>query len=256
MIRPAELAAIKAGRIDLAFRRWDRPRVKPGTRLRTAVGVVEVLAVERVAASSLRVADARRAGLPTLAGLREALAHRPGMPIYRVELRWGGADPRAELRDQIPDADEIARLRAGLDRLDAASSIGPWTRPTLAIIDRSPGVRAPDLAAELGRETADFKVDVRKLKERGLTESLDIGYRLSPRGAAVLDGSPRAGYAPEPGLPRVGAGAARALRAHGLTTLDQVAELSEAELLALPGVGPFAVQRIRDALADTGRQAR
>jgi ribosomal protein S19E (S16A) len=29
---------------------------------------------------------------------------------------------------------------------------------------------------------------VRKLKELGLTESLKIGYRLSPRGRALLDG--------------------------------------------------------------------
>jgi len=27
---------------------------------------------------------------------------------------------------------------------------------------------------------------VRKLKQLGLTESLDVGYRLSPRGRAVL----------------------------------------------------------------------
>lgn len=32
-----------------------------------------------------------------------------------------------------------------------------------------------------------FKQDVRKLKELGLTESLEIGYRLSPRGKSVID---------------------------------------------------------------------
>ena len=44
------------------------------------------------------------------------------------------------------------------------------------------GVRAADLARELGTETLVFKRDVRKLKELGLTESLAIGYLLSPRG--------------------------------------------------------------------------
>jgi hypothetical protein len=48
-------------------------------------------------------------------------------------------------------------------------------------------VRAADLAASVGRETQPFKRDVRKLKELGLTESLERGYRLSPRGRAVLD---------------------------------------------------------------------
>jgi biotin operon repressor len=47
-------------------------------------------------------------------------------------------------------------------------------------------VRAADLAAGLGRERAAFKADVRKLKELGLTESLEVGYRLSPRGRALL----------------------------------------------------------------------
>jgi hypothetical protein len=36
-------------------------------------------------------------------------------------------------------------------------------------------------------ERKDFKARVRKLKMLGLTESLAIGYRLSPRGVAVLE---------------------------------------------------------------------
>jgi Mn-dependent DtxR family transcriptional regulator len=56
----------------------------------------------------------------------------------------------------------------------------------LRLISERPAVRAPDLAASLGRETQPFKTDVRKLKEMGLTESLEVGYRLSPRGRAVL----------------------------------------------------------------------
>ena len=47
-------------------------------------------------------------------------------------------------------------------------------------------MRAPDLAESFGRETAAFKRDIRKLKELGLTVSLDVGYRLSPRGEVVL----------------------------------------------------------------------
>ena len=47
-------------------------------------------------------------------------------------------------------------------------------------------VRAADLAASLGRDTAPFKLDVRKLKALGLTISLEVGYRLSARGEAVL----------------------------------------------------------------------
>ena len=35
-------------------------------------------------------------------------------------------------------------------------------------------------------ETPRFKMNVRKLKGLGLTESLKVGYRLSPRGEAFL----------------------------------------------------------------------
>jgi predicted transcriptional regulator len=39
---------------------------------------------------------------------------------------------------------------------------------------------------ELEVDKVRFKANVRKLKALGLTESLEVGYRLSPRGEAVL----------------------------------------------------------------------
>jgi hypothetical protein len=79
-----------------------------------------------------------------------------------------------------------AELLARLGRLDRAGRDGPWTAATLRLIGDRPGVRAADLAAAVGRERHPFKTDVRKLKELGLTESLEVGYRLSPRGRALL----------------------------------------------------------------------
>jgi hypothetical protein len=64
--------------------------------------------------------------------------------------------------------------------------MGPWAMHYLHTIAERPGVRAPDLAADFGLETHPFKLRVRRLKELGLTESLRIGYRLSPRGEAFL----------------------------------------------------------------------
>ena len=107
--------------------------------------------------------------------------------LYRVEFHHAGGDPRLTLRqeDDLSDG-EVEQLRARLDRLDRASTHGPWTRTTLRLIAEHPARRAGDLAAMVGRETAPFKLDVRKLKALGLTESLDVGYRISPRGAALL----------------------------------------------------------------------
>jgi len=39
----------------------------------------------------------------------------------------------------------------------------------------------------VGLEKEAFKLNVRKLKNLGLTESLGTGYRISPRGRSVLE---------------------------------------------------------------------
>jgi hypothetical protein len=90
------------------------------------------------------------------------------------------------LRETIPDEAGLIEIAGRLQRLDSISKHGPWTRETLGLIEDNPGVRAEDLAASVGREKMPFKLDVRKLKEMGLTESLLTGYRLSPRGESVL----------------------------------------------------------------------
>lgn len=257
LIRPGELDAIRAGDIDLAFRRWDRARVKVGTHLRTAVGLLEVTSVEPVALSALRADDARRCGAASLAALKDALSVRKDGQVFRIGLRYAGPDPREVLRESVPTADELVDILARLDRLDAASRIGPWTRATLRLIDANPEVRAPELAEQMGRPTPEFKVDVRKLKERGLTESLAIGYRLSPRGEAVLDHedgprerAPRRTGTP---LPRtIGAPATRALRAVDLHTLEAVSGWTRRDLAALHGVGPIALDRMAAAMAAGG----
>jgi predicted transcriptional regulator len=74
-----------------------------------------------------------------------------------------------------------------LARLDAASSHGSWTRQALELIDKNPAIVSTVLAAKMALERAVFKIDIRKLKESGLTESLEVGYRLSPRGKRLLD---------------------------------------------------------------------
>jgi hypothetical protein len=183
---PRVLEGIASGDVTLAFRRWERPRVRRGTRLRTPVGVIEIDSIAQVRMADLTRDDARRAGHGSLRELREQLRSRVGR-IYRIELHRAGPDPRVELRGRADlSEDELSEVRARLARLDAASRRGPWTLAMLELIAERPAVRAADLAEATGRERLSFKRDVRKLKELGLTESLEIGYRLSPRGRAVL----------------------------------------------------------------------
>jgi len=163
-----------------------------GSQLRTAIGVLAVDAVDEVDIAAVTEKEARRAGFLSRADLLDELASRADGSVYRVELHLAGPDPRAALRRAgSPTDDELAEVRRRLERLDDASRHGPWTMPVLRLIRDRPAVRAGDLAPVMGQETLAFKRDVRKLKELGLTESLEVGYRLSPRGRAVLDRLPK-----------------------------------------------------------------
>jgi hypothetical protein len=188
LFRQETLRGIESGEVTLAFRRWRRPTVRAGGMLRTRAGVLAIESVEPVEEDAITEGDARRAGAADRTGLIARL--RPEGTLYRVEFRRVGPDPRIALRKRAElDDEERAAIAARLARLDAASRHGPWTATVLELIARRPATRAQELAAELGRETAPFKADVRKLKELGLTESLERGYRLSPRGRAYRDGA-------------------------------------------------------------------
>jgi hypothetical protein len=186
LIPPATAHGIADGSVTLAFRRWDRPRMRPGSTQRTVAGVVEVTTVEPVDPDRLTEEDAARAGTRSLAELRRLLDRREGAHVYRMEVRLAGADPRVALRERTEITETERRdVDARLDRMDSARG-RPWTREVLQLIAARPGVRAPDLAATLGRDTLSFKRDVRKLKELGLTCSLPVGYEISHRGRAFL----------------------------------------------------------------------
>ena len=184
LLRISVVDGIIDGRFDRVYRRWSAPRAKAGGRQRTPRGVLRVDGIERVTMGALTAEDAKRSGHPTLRALKEELGKRTGH-VYRIDLSFAGEDPRVALRNNADlSAEDIATLRAKLDRKDAVSA--PWTREYLRAIAEQPGRRAPDIAADFGLDKPTFKRRVRQLKELGLTESLKVGYRLSPRGEALL----------------------------------------------------------------------
>jgi len=187
LIRQADLLGIASGAITLAFRRWYAPTVKAGGTLKTAVGVLAIDAVDAVDEDDITDATAAAAGYPSRSALLADLAKRPAATTYCIRLRLAGPDPRVALRARADlstaDREDIARTLA---RLDARSKEGPWTEAVLQTISAHPGRRAADLARRLRMDKAKLKLNVRKLKELGLTESLEVGYRLSPRGEALL----------------------------------------------------------------------
>jgi hypothetical protein len=185
-------AGLVSGEVTLTFRRWDKPHVKVGGRYRChPIGVLEVDAVDRIRVSEIDDDAARRSGFESRETLLAYMRTGPGgtlratTVVYRIALRHGGDGDRVTIAlDDRLDAAGVADIQKRLTKLDTKK---PWTRQTLALIAKKPRIAASKLAASIGRETLDFKKDVRKLKKLGLTQSFEVGYEVSPRGRAFMD---------------------------------------------------------------------
>jgi hypothetical protein len=185
LFRRQTLEGIARGAVTLAFRRWKRPTAKAGGRVRTAAGAVMLGEIVRCDAAVLSEHDAKAAGFEDLAALLGMLGPEDGNPVYRIEIRGIEPDDRVAKRETVrPSPAEWRELRARFARWE--KSTPGYYRAILQIIAARPATLAATLASSLRVEKPKFKQDVRKLKELGLTESLDVGYRLSPRGEVVL----------------------------------------------------------------------
>jgi len=184
LFRKTDLEAIFAGERTLAFRRWKKPTVKVGGTVRTQLGLVGIDAIEAIEPGSVTEDEAQAAGYRDRAGVIAMFEGQDGT-CYRIRLHPEGADPRDALRESLPDAAEIERLSQKLAKLDK-SAAAPWTKQALTLIAERPGIVSTRLAEAAGIERMQFKDNVRKLKALGLTISLDVGYRLSPRGEALI----------------------------------------------------------------------
>lgn len=189
LFKQAFLDGIADGKVTLAFRCWRKPTVKAGGRLRTAVGELAIKSVDIIAERDITPQAAKRAGYDSREALLQAIhsCDREGK-LYRIAFKLAGPDARIVLRQQAAISDAVFdELQKKLARFDAASKVGPWTLAVLRLIADHPETKAGDLASIGGFDKEWLKLNIRKLKELGLTESLSTGYRLSPRGDAFLE---------------------------------------------------------------------
>ena len=178
---------IRSGEIRCTVRVWKRPHVKVGGRYALGAGAVVVDKIHETTLDDLTPALARRSGFASLLDLLKIAKHGAGERVFVIDFHYDGkASARAKPATSVVSVEELAKLAERLDAMDRRSRIGPWTQATLRAIGARPGVLAAKLAKSLGRPRDEFKRDVRKLKNLGLTFSLDIGYRLTPKGEALL----------------------------------------------------------------------
>ena len=85
------LEQIKAGEVDLIFRRWSKPTVKAGGTLKTKVGILAIKAIDDMSPDDVTEAEARRAGFEDVAAFRRWLdTMKPGHLFQRIEIGYLG----------------------------------------------------------------------------------------------------------------------------------------------------------------------
>jgi hypothetical protein len=151
----------------------------------TSMGQLGIGTVERVDERTITQGDAELAGFVNVEAVRRALSEFGGGDVYRVSLSYQGEDPRLALREEVPELGELQDLISRLRKMEARSK-SAWVFATLLAVQANPGLGSAPLAELLGVDKAKLKPNVRKLKRLGLTVSLKVGYRLSPRGEALL----------------------------------------------------------------------
>ena len=155
--------AIASGEVTLTFRRWKRPQVVPGNTYRTAAGRIVVDAVDVVDPRTHH--ERRRRSGPDSRRVAELLRELRGRPTCRriasgSTPRPGPIRVRCSPRPRALSGDEVADLRRRLERLDRASSHGPWTNDVLQAIAARPAVRAA--RSRRGLRARDATVQARR----------------------------------------------------------------------------------------------
>lgn len=91
LLKLALLEQIKAGQVDLVFRRWSRPSVKAGGTLKTKAGLLSIGAITDMDPADVTEADAQRAGFKDVGDFRKWLdTMKPGHLFQRIEVGYLG----------------------------------------------------------------------------------------------------------------------------------------------------------------------
>ena len=181
-------ALIKSKKLETAIRKWTRPTVKENGTLITAAGQLRITSVKKINYNEITDKEIIEAGYANRKELDRELDRKTVGEIYRIKFKLEGDDPRIKLREHEDLSDvELDTLRKKFQALDARSKIKGWPLRILEAIDKEPGVLAIQQAKKLGYEKMWFKLHVRKLKNLGLTISLERGYKISPRGKVFLE---------------------------------------------------------------------
>lgn len=188
LFKEIHLSGIKSGKIALAFRKWQKASVKSGSLLHTSIGLVEIRKVETVNENDITNKDALNAGFTDKEQLLKSFTHNSTGAIFKISVSYHSADPRIKLREQTELSEpQFTDLKKKLEQLDNHSKQGYWTEKILLTIKDNPNLHAIGIAKLTGFEKEWLKLNIRKLKNLGLTISHNVGYELSPLGKIFVE---------------------------------------------------------------------
>lgn len=187
LFKEIHLRGIKSGKITLAFRKWKNTSVRTGSLLHTSVGLIEIRKIETVNENDITDNDALNAGFSDKNQLLKSFTHNSTGTIFKITVSYHSADPRIKLREQTGLSEQqFIDLKKKLEKLDNHSRQGHWTIKVLLTIKDNPNLHAIGIVKLTGFEKEWLKLNIRKLKNLGLTISHTVGYELSPLGKAFL----------------------------------------------------------------------
>jgi len=187
LFKQKQLEGIRSGKVTLAFRKWKSTELKKGSLLKTSIGLVEITDLAIINEPHINAIDAEKSGFLNLESLLHSIHTNDTGRIYKIHVRYYGEDPRLKLSNKSTlGQGEINALKAKLLQLDKYSRNGFWTKDILTAIEKYPKNSAAELSVKTGKTKEWLKLNVRKLKNLGLTISHDPGYELSPTGKLLM----------------------------------------------------------------------
>lgn len=187
LFKEVHLQGIKSGKITLAFRNWQKVSVNSGSLLHTSIGLVKIHNIETVNENDITDKDALNAGFIDKKQLLKSLRNNSIGTLFKITVSYHSVDPRIQLREQSElSKQQFEDLTKKLERLDQFSKQGSWTKSVLYAIKENPKLHAMAIADLTGFEKEWLKLNIRKLKNLGLTISHQVGYEISPLGNEYL----------------------------------------------------------------------
>ena len=162
--------------------------MKKGSLIKSSIGQLQILDISEANQNNLTKNDAHLSGYQSLSQLLSSIDSGSIGTLYRIVVRYHSPDPRIELRNKTGiHEEELNEIIAKLNKFDKNSNQGIWVRQVLFAIQNYPELRAVELAQKVQKPKDWLKINIRKLKNLGLTISHEKGYTLSPRGKVVLE---------------------------------------------------------------------